>query len=273
MVTSRKPSVERPAIRRLRRSLQELRRFLLLFLLCGLCLQVWFGLRIVCMNWLNPESTAFERSEALRLLGSANGLRWRQHWVEDQQLGDPIKRAVIASEDSGFVQHEGVEWDSVEKAWAKNQVAEQRAEQITEKQAARAAAKGKEPPKPAMPKLVGGSTITQQLAKNLFLSGERTHLRKGQELILTLMLEAALDKRRILTIYLNHVEMGEGVFGMEAAAKHYYRTSAAQLQPAQAARLAVMLPAPKRFEKQPLSDYLATRAGVVLSRMPAVELP
>jgi len=122
-------------------------------------------------------------------------------------------------------------------------------------------------------KIVGGSTITQQLAKNLFLSGERTLLRKGQELVLTLLLEALLGKERILEIYLNSVEWGEGVFGAEAAAQHYYRKPAARLSAYEAARLAVMLPRPKYFETRPNSGYLASRAGTIVARMGGVELP
>ena len=128
-------------------------------------------------------------------------------------------------------------------------------------------------PRHVVAKVVGGSTITQQLAKNLFLSGERTAVRKAQEFLITFMLEACLDKPRILTIYLNNVEWGEGVFGAQAAAEHYFRTDAAHLSAPQAARLAVMLPAPKRFEKNPGSAYVAGRAAVVLGRMPAVEWP
>ena len=121
--------------------------------------------------------------------------------------------------------------------------------------------------------MVGGSTISQQLAKNLFLSGERTVLRKGQEFVLTLALEALLDKRRLLEIYLNHVEWGEGVFGAQAAARHYFHVDASRLDSLSAARLAVMLPAPKRFEKNPGSAYVAGRAATVAARMGAVTLP
>jgi monofunctional glycosyltransferase len=120
---------------------------------------------------------------------------------------------------------------------------------------------------------VGGSTITQQLAKNLLLSGERNLVRKGQELVLTLLLEALLDKRRILEIYLNHVEWGEGVFGAEAAAQHYFRKSADRLTPAEAARLVVMLPRPRYFERLPNSSYLSSRAQLVMARMNDAVLP
>jgi monofunctional biosynthetic peptidoglycan transglycosylase len=122
-------------------------------------------------------------------------------------------------------------------------------------------------------RIVGGSTITQQLAKNLFLSGERTAPRKAQEFAITLMLEAVLSKRRILEIYLNHVEWGEGRFGAQAAARHYFKADASDLGPSQAARLAVMLPAPKRFEKRPGSAYVQGRAATVAARMAGVQPP
>ena len=120
---------------------------------------------------------------------------------------------------------------------------------------------------------MGGSTITQQLAKNLFLSGERSLLRKGQELVLTLCMERLLSKQRILEIYLNSVEWGEGVFGAEAAAQHYYRKPASKLSPYEAARLAVMLPRPKYFETRPNSGYLSSRASTIAARMAGVEIP
>ena len=188
---------------------------------------------------------------------------WRQDWVDADRISDHLKRAVIASEDAAFADHAGVDWDAIEKAWERNQRAEERAARLGQRQPERA----------PQPKIVGGSTITQQLAKNLLLSGERTVLRKGQELLLTLMLEFLLDKPRILEIYLNNVEWGEGVFGAEAAARHYFRVDAARLGPAQAARLAVMLPAPKRFEKRPGSAYVIGRAATIQARMPDVVLP
>ena len=141
---------------------------------------------------------------------------------------------------------------------------------FTEEQAARRAALR---PGARPPKIVGGSTITQQLAKNLLLSGERTLLRKGQEFVLTMALELLLSKQRILEIYLNHVEWGEGVFGAEAAAQHYYRKPASKLSAYEAARLAVMLPRPKYFEKVPNSGYLSSRAGTIVARMGDAVLP
>jgi monofunctional biosynthetic peptidoglycan transglycosylase len=244
---------------------RQLARLLVLVLLCGGALQLSFALRIGLMAVLDPQSTAFQRSEAWRLLTERGRLPWRQEWVDDARLSVHLKRAVIASEDAGFTGHGGVDWESIEKAWERNQRAEARAQR---QQAARPAGARR-----VEPKVIGGSTISQQLAKNLFLSGERTVLRKGQEFVLTLMLEGLLSKRRLLEIYLNSVEWGEGVFGAQAAARHYFRIDAARLGPEQAARLAVMLPAPKRFEKLPGSVYVAGRAATIVARMGAVELP
>jgi monofunctional biosynthetic peptidoglycan transglycosylase len=244
----------------------SLLRFVALVALALVALQIYFALRIAVMAVVDPASTSFQRSEIWRLLSEKHTLGWSQRWVDDARLSSNLKRAVIASEDAGFAEHNGVDWDALEKAWERNQKAQTRAEAIN----ARAEAKA---PRKVEPKVIGGSTITQQLAKNLFLSSERHLLRKAQEFVLTFMLEAMLDKRRILEIYLNSVEWGEGIFGAEAAAQHYFHTSAAQLTPMAAARLAVMLPAPKRFEKRPDSPYLQSRAATVLARMGAVELP
>ena len=245
--------------------LQQALRLLGLVLLCVVSLQIVFALRIAGMALIDPQSTAFQRSEAWRLAVEKHQIAWAQQWVPSERLSNNLKRAVIASEDAGFADHSGVEWDAIEKAWDKNQKAEQRV--------AKAVAQAK-PGRPVpVPKVVGGSTITQQLAKNLFLSGERTVLRKAQEMVLTLMLEALLSKDRILTIYLNNVEWGEGLFGAQAAARHYFRVDADKLRAAAAARLAVMLPAPKRFEKNPGSAYVSGRAATIAARMGGVELP
>lgn len=234
-------------------------------LLAGLALQLFFIGRIAAMAVLDPQSTAFQRSEAWRIATQNDRFVWSQRWVDYDHLSVHLKRAVIAAEDAGFTEHTGVEWDAIEAAWERN---EKRAQQA-QKQAARSP----QPDKVKPPKVVGGSTITQQLAKNLLLSGERHLLRKGQELLLTVALETFLSKRRILEIYLNSVEWGEGVFGAEAAAQRYFRKSAQHLTPGEAARLAVMLPAPKRFEQRPQSAYLAGRASSIVARMGAVKAP
>ena len=241
-------------------------RFVGLLLLALLALQLYFVLRIAAMTVIAPESTTFERSEAWRIASEKGRVPWNQQWVPYAQISDNLKRAVIASEDDGFGTHGGVDWDAIKKAWDKNAKAEQRA--ASRKPATPQAAANAKPAK-----VVGGSTITQQLAKNLFLAGERTLLRKGQELVVTLLLEQFLSKERILEIYLNHVEWGEGVFGAEAAAQHYFRKSASKLNAYEAARLAVMLPRPRYFEKLPNSAYVAGRASVIVARMGDAQLP
>jgi monofunctional biosynthetic peptidoglycan transglycosylase len=167
--------------------------------------------------------------------------------VPYSRISNNLKRAIIASEDANFSEHDGIDWEALEKAYEKN------------------AKKGKV--------VAGGSTITQQLAKNLFLSGERTYIRKAQEVVITYMLEFLMDKERIFEIYLNVVEWGNGVFGAEAAAQHYYGVPAASLSAAQAARLAVMLPKPRFYDRNRGSSYLLRRTNLILRRMGAAELP
>jgi monofunctional biosynthetic peptidoglycan transglycosylase len=171
----------------------------------------------------------------------------RHEWVSYDDISRHVKRAVIAAEDSNFSEHAGVDWDALEKAYAKN------------------ARRGRV--------VAGGSTITQQLAKNVFLTGDRSYIRKAQEFIITFMLEFWMDKRRIFEIYLNVVEWGEGVFGIEAAAQHYFRVPAAKLQPQQAARLAAMLPNPRYFDKNRNDRRLLGKTNIILRRMGAAELP
>ena len=244
--------------------MKALRTWFLLCLLALVGLQLFFVLRVACMAWLAPDSTSFERSQIWQIVQRQQHLPWRQDWKALPDISKHLQRAVIASEDDVFASHGGIRWDAVEKAWDKNSKAQARAERQASQR----------PGKPApQAKVVGGSTISQQLAKNLFLSGERTLLRKGQEMLLTEMLEVLLTKRRILEIYLNSVEWGEGVFGAEAAAQHYFRKSAAQLNAWEAARLAVMLPRPRYFEKLPNSPYLAERAEVIVGRMNSAVLP
>jgi len=244
--------------------MKALMRWILLLGMSLLALQLYFVLRIALMTVVDPQSTTFERTQIWRIANEEHRLPWRQDWRGQDQLANSLKRAVIASEDSAFVQHHGIWWDSLEQAWQKNAKAQARADQQAQRRPNAAA-------KPV--KIVGGSTITQQLAKNLFLSGERTLMRKGQEMLITLTLEALLSKRRILEIYLNHVEWGEGVFGAEAAAQHYFRKPAARLDNWEAARLAVMLPRPRYFEKLAQSSYLSERAFTITARMAEVRIP
>jgi monofunctional biosynthetic peptidoglycan transglycosylase len=210
-------------------------------------IQLWYFGWIAWWKWNNPGETSFMSREAaaLRLKSPKSELRHR--WVDYSRISIHLKRAVITSEDARFAEHEGVDWDAIEKAYKEN---------LKRGRAAK-----------------GGSTITQQLAKNLFLSPERSYARKGQELLITYMIEALWDKRRILEVYLNVVEWGEGIFGAEAAAKQYYGISAAQLAPDQAARLAAYLPNPKRYGRIRSGPYLDQRTAAIIRYMPDAVVP
>lgn len=261
-----------------RSALAHGRRLLGLLLLSVVALQGYFFVRVLLMRFVDPESTTFQRSEIVRLALEKHQVLWTQRWISYDAISERLKQAVIASEDAGFVEHSGIEWDALENAWARNQraqaVADRRNQQRTRAQQHRGhETGGVAPAHLAQAKVVGGSTISQQLAKNVFLSGERHLMRKGQELVITMMMEALLSKQRILEIYLNNVEWGEGVFGAQAASRYYYREDAGQLSAYQAARLAVMLPAPKRFEKTPNSAYLRGRTPVIEARMAEAQLP
>jgi monofunctional biosynthetic peptidoglycan transglycosylase len=220
---------------------------ILLPLMLFIVVQLYFLIHILWWTKYNPSSTSFMRQQEAILLEKNPKFVLQHKWVAYDRISNNLKRAVIASEDDGFSEHEGVDWDAMQKAFEKNKK------------------KGKV--------VSGGSTITQQLAKNLFLSGERSYLRKGQELIITYMLEMCMDKERIFEIYLNVVEWGVGTFGAEAAAKHYYGISAAALSPSQAARMAVMLPKPRFYDKNTGSAYLQKRSEIILRRMNSSELP
>ena len=212
-----------------------------------LLVQAYFFVQIWWWVDHNPSSTSFMRQQLAVLREKNPDARLQQTWVPYARISKNLKRAIIASEDANFSEHEGVDWEALQKAYEKN------------------SKKGKV--------VAGGSTITQQLAKNLFLSGQRSYLRKGQEFVITYMLERLMDKERIFEIYLNVVEFGTGVFGAEAAARHYYGVSAANLSASQAARLAVMLPNPRFYDAHRGTGYLARRSSLILRRMGSAELP
>ncbi|MBM3392385.1 MAG: monofunctional biosynthetic peptidoglycan transglycosylase [Betaproteobacteria bacterium] len=209
--------------------------------------QGWYLGWVVWWKFVNPATTSFMSLRLDELREKDPRAELKRQWVPYERISVQLKRAVVAAEDAKFSDHEGFDWEGIQKALEKNQ------------------RKGKV--------VAGGSTITQQLAKNLFLSADKTPWRKAQEAVITLMLEAVWDKRRILEIYLNVVEWGSGVFGAEAAARHYYGVSAAQLSAEQAARLAVLLPNPRKFGRLPNSPYLAERTQIILGRMNAAVVP
>jgi monofunctional biosynthetic peptidoglycan transglycosylase len=221
----------------------------LLLLALGLLalLQFWFLVHVGYWVNRNPESTAFMRAR-LEILQERNPqAQLRQQWVPYGRISGHLKRAVVAAEDAKFMAHSGFDWDGIQKAFEKNM----REGEI----------------------VAGGSTITQQLAKNLFFSGERSWWRKAQEAAIAVMLEALMSKRRILEIYLNVIEWGDGVFGAEAAARFHYGVSAAMLTPEQAARLAAIVPSPRRYGPASDTAYLQRRTQTILARMNGAAIP
>jgi len=210
-------------------------------------LQGWYGAHIWWWREHAPRETAFMATRLSELHARRPDARLAYKWVPYDRISVELKRAVIAAEDAKFVEHEGFDWDGIQQALDKN------------------VRRGKV--------VAGGSTITQQLAKNLFLSAQRSYWRKAEEALITLMLEALLDKRRILELYLNVVEWGDGVFGAEAASRRYFGASSAALTPEQAARLAAMAPNPRYYEKQPDARGLTRKISIIMARMPAAELP
>ncbi len=222
-------------------------RSLLLALLALAAVQLWFLGHIWYWTDHNPASTAFMRARLEILREEDPHARLAHQWVAYNRISRHLKQAVIVAEDGKFAAHRGFDWDEMRKAYQQN---------VREGEIVR-----------------GASTITQQLAKNLFLSGGRSWWRKAQEAAITVMLETVMSKRRILEIYLNVIEWGEGVYGAEAAARHHYGVSAAALTAGQAARLAAMVPSPRRYNAGQETPYLARRAATILERMPAAQLP
>lgn len=222
-------------------------RGLLAFVVLVLVYQLWIFLSICWWVNHNPSSSAFMETRLAVMQEKNPEAKLRHKWVPYKRISNNLKRAVVVAEDSKFVMHEGFDWDGIQKAYEKN------------------LKKGRV--------VAGGSTISQQLAKNLFLSTKRTPWRKLQEAVITLMLEKMMSKRRILEIYLNVIEWGNGVFGAEAAARHYYGTGAANLSAWQAARLAAMIPNPRYYDTHRNARGLARRTATIAARMRLAELP
>jgi monofunctional glycosyltransferase len=222
-------------------------RFLFIFVYLLFLYQLWIFCHVLYWNNQNPTNSAFMQNQ-LNILHEKNPEAILQHkWVPYKQISFDMKRAIIAAEDSKFLQHNGFDFDSIHRASKKI---------LKEK------------------KLVaGGSTISQQLAKNLFLSSEKTFWRKSQEAIITLMLENVMSKRRILEIYLNIIEWGNGVFGIEAAAHHYYGVSAASLSAKQASYLASMVTNPRHYDHNRESQHLLKKSEIILNRIHSAKIP
>ncbi len=222
-------------------------RTLLLALIVLAAVQFWFLVHIWYWVGHNPQSTAFMRARLEILREEDPRSRLRHQWMPYQRISGHLKRAVVAAEDAKFVVHDGFDWEGIQKAYEKN---------LREGEI-----------------VAGGSTITQQLAKNLFFSGERAWWRKAQEAVVAVMLETIMSKRRILEIYLNVIEWGDGVFGAEAAARYHYGTSAASHGPEQAARLAAIVPSPRRYGPGSHTAYLQRRTQTILARMNGAQVP
>ncbi len=210
-------------------------------------LQGWYLSQVLWWRTHNPESTAFMTLRLEQLRKKNPQARLKHQWIPYARVSVQLKRAVVAAEDAKFVDHEGFDWEAIEKAMQKN---ERRGRVVA-----------------------GASTISQQLAKNLFLSGRRSWLRKAQEAVITSMIESAMSKRRILELYLNVAEWGEGVFGAEAAARHHFGVAAAALGAEQAAWLASILPSPRRYERGRTTPHISDRMATILARMPFAQIP
>ena len=222
-------------------------RLTLLVLGVVLLYQLWIFAHVVWWNFFNPSVSAFMQSRLQLMQQQDPKARLRHNWVAYSKVSLNLKRALVAAEDANFMEHEGFDWDAIQRAYAQN------------------LKKGRV--------VAGGSTISQQLAKNLFLSGRRTALRKLQEALITVMIEAVMSKRRIFEIYLNIIEWGDGVFGAEAASRHYFKKSAANLDAWDAAYLAAMVPNPRYYDRNRNTAYLQGKTNLILGRMPAAEVP
>ncbi len=223
------------------------RRGLLVAIGLFLLVQLWFLGLVFYYKYRPPGETSFMHVRMAELHQKNPKAVLQYRWVPYDRISNNLKRALVAAEDAKFVEHEGFDWDGIQLALDKNWK------------------RGRT--------VAGGSTISQQLAKNLFLSPTKSYVRKGEEALITIMLESVLDKERILELYLNVIEWGNGVFGAEAAAQRYFGTTAARLAPEQAARLAAMAPNPRYYERHPGAPGLGRKIAIVRERMPAAELP
>ena len=222
-------------------------RFFLFLIAAVLAYQLWILGHVVYWNFYNPSTSAFMQDRLHDLRNKDSTMALRTQWMPYERISPHLKRAIIAAEDGKFLEHEGFDFEAIQKAYERN------------------LKKGK--------LVAGGSTISQQLAKNLFLSGEKTPWRKIQEAIITLMLERVMSKRRILEIYLNIIEWGNGVFGAEAAIRYYYGVSASSVTAEQAARLAAMVPDPRYYDRNRNTPWLLRKTDIILSRMASTQIP
>lgn len=226
-------------------------KFIKILLFLPICAFILFNIyaygNIISYRVLAPSNTAFMRERMDTLSQTHPNISLDYRWVDYQHISTYLKKALIASEDANFAEHNGFDWNGIRHAIQRNQ----------NSGTIRA----------------GGSTISQQLAKNLFLNEQRSFLRKGEEALLTAMLEAAINKDRIYEIYLNIIEWGYGIYGAEAAAQRLYKQSAAMLNRYQAAEMASRVPAPLRYADNPNDAHLKHKTAIILKRMNSAALP
>ena len=231
----------------IKRLFRRLKWLLLAMAFLVLFYQLWLFAWIVYWKNNNPDMTQFMEIRLAELRIKTPSATLKKQWVDYAKISLEVKKALIASEDGLFVQHAGFDWNGIQKAIEKN---EKRGKIVA-----------------------GGSSISQQLAKNLFLSPEKSLLRKAEEAAITLMLESVWSKQRIFEVYLNVIEWGNGVFGIEAAAKHYYGKRAQNLSAEEAAHLAAMVPRPRYYDTRRNTDGLTQKADTILARMPSAQIP
>jgi monofunctional glycosyltransferase len=245
-------------------------RFLLLVLLgmfVGLlAYEAIMLIRVSHLKSANPASTSLIDARIQEAEAKGQQPRREQAWVPLNRISPNLQRAVLAGEDTNFVTHNGFDYEALQKAWDEGM-----------REATKEAKKEGENDDwlPTLPDFKrGASTITQQLAKNLYLSSRRSFFRKGQEALLTIFLERTLTKPRILEIYLNVIEWGDGIYGAEAAAQHYFHKPASALSANEAAYLSAMIPNPRTvFNPQVNPRRVSRRQRIILRGMPYVRIP
>ena len=216
---------------------------ILIFLPSALLSLYWLA-TLPDVSWLakhNPTETALIEERRAQAREEGKNLKSQWIWVSMSRISPYLQRAVVATEDASFFEHEGFDWEGIKDAAVYNLEAGEFKR--------------------------GGSTITQQLAKNLYLSSERSLLRKAREALITRSLEHELTKRRILELYLNVAEWGHGIFGAEAASRHHFGKSASELNMEEAALLAAILPSPRRYDPMRITKYLRNRQQHILPRI------
>lgn len=223
--------------------------------------------RVARLRTHNPGSTSLIETRNSEAQARGQQARREQIWMPLNQISPNLQRAILAGEDTNFLAHRGFDYEAIQKVW----------DQAQREAAKEAKSEGdaEDDWLPSLPDFKrGASTVTQQLAKNLYLSSQRNFIRKGQEALLTIFLERLLSKRRILEIYLNVIEWGDGIYGAEAAARRYFNKSAASLTTSEAAYLSAMVPNPRTvFNPRINPRRVARRQRIIMRGMPYQRIP